>query len=352
MTKRSFTLAELASMTKSKVVGDPHKRVTNIADLSSADENDVSFLSNPKYEKAMRASKAGVVFVSPAIALDEGRNYLINEDPSRAYQQTIESFLGDALRCTTGFTGIHPSAVIHPSASIGANATIAPHAVIDANVKIGDNVFIGAGTYVGMDVTIGHDCYLHPHVTIRERCQIGNRVILQSGAVIGSCGFGYTTDAQGKHAKLNQVGIVILEDDVEIGANTTIDRSRFKETSIGQGTKIDNLVQIGHGVTIGRHCIIVAQTGIAGSTKIGNHVVIAGQVAIAGHLTIADQVTLSGRSGVSKSIKAAGVYGGVPVVPIHEYNRTCVYLRNIATYVKEIESVNQRLKTLETKHLV
>ncbi|MEI8366675.1 MAG: UDP-3-O-(3-hydroxymyristoyl)glucosamine N-acyltransferase [Parachlamydiaceae bacterium] len=332
MTKRVFTLEELAKLTNSRLIGDASHKIHNVADLESANAEDVSFLASTLYEKAMLASKAGAVFVSPNEILPAGRNFLVSENPSRAFQLTVETFLGEVKK--SGFTGIHPSAVIHPDSVIADGVTISPQAVIDQGVTIGEGTSIGVGCYIGPQVTIGRDCCIHPNVTIRERCQIGNRVTLQPGAIIGSCGFGYTTDAQGKHTKLNQVGIVILEDDVEIGANTTIDRSRFKSTIIGQGSKIDNLVQIGHGVIIGPHTIIVAQVGIAGSTKIGAHVVIAGHVAIAGHLSIADGVMIAGKSGVTKSITKAGKYGGTPAVPIQEYNRNTVYLRNIESYLK------------------
>ena len=339
MSNRVFTLAELATLTASRLIGDPSLRIHNVADLESAGSEDASFLASPLYEKAMLASKAGVVFIAEYTPFPSGRNFLISENPSRAFQQAVEVFIGDISY--SGFSGIHPSAIVHPEAVIGKNVTIGPRAVIDQKVTIGDNTIIGVGCYVGPNVAIGTDCLLHPNVTIRERCQIGNRVIVQPGAVIGSCGFGYTTDNMGRHTKLNQVGIVIIEDDVEIGANTTIDRSRFKATIIGQGSKIDNLVQIGHGVEIGKHNIIVAQTGIAGSTKTGAYVVIGGQVAIAGHLTIADKTMIAGKSGVSKSILKPGKYRGTPAVPLDEYNRNYVYLRNIESYIEQLKKVQK-----------
>lgn len=347
MHKKIFTLQELATLTHSKLIGDAGYAIHNVADLESAGNQDASFLSNPIYDKAMRASKAGVVFVSPSIELIPDRNFLISEDPSRAFQTAVEAFFGGEVHVTTGFAGIHPSAVIHETATLGKNVTVGPHAVVDKGVVIGDNTFIGAGCYVGFQAVIGSNSFLHPHVTIRERCRLGNRVIIQPGAVIGSCGFGYTPDNQGRHIKLNQVGIVNIEDDVEIGANTTIDRSRFKATVIGQGTKIDNLVQIGHGVTIGAHNIIIAQTGIAGSSKTGKYVVIAGHVAIAGHLSIADKTMIAGKSGVSSSITEAGKYGGVPCMPLHKYNRNAVQLRNIETYIDQIKELQKKVEALE-----
>lgn len=349
MSKDVFTLAELAEYTQSTLIGQPDYKITNVADLESASAEDASFLANPLYEDAMRNSKAGVVFVSASAPMEPGRNFLVNENPSRAFQMTVEAFMGDTLHETSGFKGIHPTAVIHETVTIGADVTIGPHAVIDKMAVIGARSTIQAGCYIGMRTTIGEDCYIHPRVTIRERCVIGNRVIIQPGAVIGACGFGYTTDRQGKHTKLSQVGIVVLEDDVEIGANTTVDRSRFKATTIGRGSKIDNLVQIGHGVVIGEDNIVVAQTGIAGSTKTGKNVVIGGQVAIAGHITITDRTMIAARSGVSKSITKPGKYNGVPAVPLHEYNRNTVYLRNMEAHVAQIKELRRQIAQLEEK---
>lgn len=352
MTHKGFTLTELAELTKSKLIGNPTHKITNVADLESARGEDASFLNklqygqSSRYDKAMRQSAAGVVFVHPETTLDEGRNYLLNEDPSRAFQITLEAING-ATPELTGFTDIHPTAIVHPSSTIGKGVILGPYTVIDKEVRIGDRTQIGAGCFIGPSSVLGEDCILHAHVTIREKCQIGNRVILQPGAVIGSCGFGYTTDKQGRHAKLNQVGIVKIEDDVEIGANTTIDRSRFKATVIGRGTKIDNLVQIGHGSVIGPDNMIVAQSGVAGSVETGRHVVLAGQCGVAGHIKLGNGVILSAKSGVDKSLHTAGKYGGVPAMPLTEHNRTHVHLRHIEKYVKQIKAMDARLSKLE-----
>lgn len=326
--KKSFTLAELASLTQSRLVGDPHHQITDVADLESATSSDASFLANPRYEKAMQQSEAGVVFIAPSTPLIPKRHFLVNENPSQAFQKTVEAFHG-SKPVLSGFTEIHPTAVVHPTAKIAVGVTIGPHAVIDKGVSIGENTFIGSGCYIGPDSTVGKDCILHPRVVIRERCSVGNRVIIQPGAVIGSCGFGYLTQKDGKHSKLNQVGTVTIEDDVEIGANTTIDRARFKTTRIGRGSKIDNLVQIAHGVVVGEDNLLAAQTGVAGSTTTGRSVIAGGQVAIAGHITLGDGVILAGRAAVSKSLTHPGPYNGVPAVPLQEYNRTHAFLRHL-----------------------
>lgn len=346
MKRKSFTLAELAVYTKSKLIGDPEHCISGVADLESAGVSDASFLSNPRYEGVMNNSQAGVIFVSPTATTLPKRNFLVNENPSRAFQETLEAFHGNSQN-SSGFSGIHPSAVLHNTCKVGQNVSIGPHAVIDQHVSIGDNTIIGAGCYIGPHTIVGHDCLLYPHVTIRENCVIGNRVILQPGVVIGGCGYGYTTSAQGVHTKLNQVGNVVIEDDVEIGSNSTVDRARFKTTRIRRGTKIDNLVQIGHGVDVGEHNLIVAQTGIAGSTTTGRNVVMGGQVAVAGHLEIADGVVLTGRTGVSKSLTKAGPYGGAPAMPLSEYNRVSVLQRNIEKYITEIKALRKIVEELQ-----
>jgi len=345
---QEFTLKEIAELTNSTLVGDPNKCIRHVADLETANENDASFLANPLYIRAMEGSNAGVIFVSDKIRLVQNKNFLVNENPSCAFQQLIELFFGKK-QILTGFSAIHPSAVIHPSVKIGKNASIGPQAVLDENVTIGDNTTVGAGCYIGPQTTLGKDCTLHPRVTVRENCKIGNRVVIQPGAVIGSCGFGLTTDKNGTHTRLTQLGIVVIGDDVEIGANTVVDRARFKATTIGKGTKIDNLVQIAHGVIIGEHNIIVSQTGIAGSSETGNYVVIGGQVGIVGHVKICDQVMIAAKSGVTKSIKKPGKYGGYTILPINEFNRNHIMLLNIAKHVKDIKELNRRILLLEGK---
>ena len=342
----ALSLERIAQLTSSQLVGNPLQLISNVADLESATFSDASFLSNPRYEQSMRNSLAGAIFIHSSAKLLDGKNFLLSDDPSLAFQKLVDHFYKDAMELT-GFTDIHPTAVIHPTAHIGKQVAVGPHAVVDKAVIVGDKTSIGAGTYIGPSSKIGKECHIFPNVTIRERSQIGDRVILQPGCVIGSCGFGYITDKQGKHIKLNQVGTVVIEDDVEIGANTTIDRSRFKETRIKRGTKIDNLVQIAHGVTVGQDNIIVSQAGIAGSSETGRHVVLGGQVGLVGHIKLADGVMVAASSGVSKSIPQAGKYGGIPAVPLNEYNRNAVYLRNIERYIDQIKSLEKRLEKLE-----
>lgn len=335
MTK-SLTTQQLAELTESKLVGDPALRIDDVADIDIAKPHHATFLSNPLYTKSLQTTQAGVVFVDGKTNLPEGKTYLVAANPSTAFQKAIVHYKGGIPR--TGFHGIHPTAVIHATAKLGENVNVGPHAVIDEHAVIGNDCTVSAGCYIGPYVIIGNGCLLHPKVTVRENCTLGNRVILQPGAVIGSCGFGFAMNSKGEHEKLEQLGDVVVADDVEIGANSTIDRARFGTTQIGRGTKIDNLVQIAHAVELGPHNIIVSQTGIAGSTKTGKYVVIGGQCAIAGHLYLEDQVMVAACSGVSKSLKT-GKYNGIPALPLDEYNKNAVLLRNIGKLVERVKAL-------------
>jgi UDP-3-O-[3-hydroxymyristoyl] glucosamine N-acyltransferase len=336
----SYLLAELASLLGVQLIGDSSICISGVNTLEDATPEDVSFLANPRYSEAMKKSQAGVICIATQEALPEGKNFLVSPDPSRTFQQIIELLLPPT---TSGFSGIHPSAVIHPTAFIGANVTIGPHAVIDRNTTIGANTRIGANVSIGFDVEIGEDCEIFPNCVIREKCKLGARVILQPGTVLGSCGFGYIPNKMGQHIKLEQLGIVIIEDDVEIGANTTIDRSRFKATLIRKGTKIDNLVQIAHNVEIGEHNIIAAQTGVAGSARTGKYVMLGGQVGVVGHVELADHVLVATRGGVSKSLKA-GKYRGSPAIPITEFHRQEVHVRKLEEYVERLKCLEKKLQ--------
>ncbi len=336
----AYTLEELAKLTGSELIGDPAHQITGIDDLETASSSEAAFLENLRYEKQMRASQAGVIFISPTIAKKPDQNYLLNENPSLAFQKAIELFLKTPA---SGFSGIHPTAVVHEEAVIGKDVTIGPNSVIDRGAHIGERTIIGPNVSIGAEVHIGSDCYFHPQSVVREGCEIGNRVILQPGAVIGCCGFGYFTDKEGNNHKLKQLGKVVIEDDVEIGANTTIDRARFKVTRIGKGTKLDNLVQIAHQVELGKNNIMASQVGIAGSTKTGNNVVMGGQVGVAGHITIANGVMLAARAAVSKSLEKGGIYSGIPAAPIKEANLQFVQLRSVGKLIKRVKALEAKL---------
>ena len=345
MTKKTLSLQKIAEMTNSELVGDPQHQISAVADLDSADSQSISFLANPRYEKAMQKSHAGAIFVSQGTNTSSERNFLIAQDPDFAFQQLIEFFMEE--QAISGFEGIHSSAVIHPSVQLGEGVSIAPLVVIDQNTSIGAGTRIESGTKIGAGVHIGENCHLLENTVVRPSCSLGNRVILQPGAVIGSCGFGYSTQPGVGHSKLQQVGNVVIEDDVEIGANTTIDRARFQKTIIGKGTKIDNLVQIGHGVVIGKHNFIVAQAAFSGSSATEDWVIVGGQVGVVGHVTLSSGVMVGAKSGVSKNITKAGKYQGTPTQTLRKHQETQVHLQRLGSYAKDIKDLNRRVKNLE-----
>lgn len=347
---KHFTLEQLAKLTHSKLVGDPSHMIQGVDDIKNATESDATFIANLKYKEALSSSQAGVICVGEDFPLIEGKNYLICSNPSEAFQIIAEVMINKSEN-ESAFKGIHPSAVIDPSATIAQGVHIGPHTTIDKDVTIGKGTIVYPQVYIGPGTQVGEDCILYAGSVVRERCILGNRVILQPGAIIGSCGYGYLTSKESIHTKLEQIGNVILEDDVEIGANTTIDRARFKSTRIGQGTKIDNLVQVGHNVQLGKHNIIVSQTGIAGSSKTGRNVMMGGQVGIVGHVELGDGVMIATRGGVSKSIKERGAYGGSPAIPISDYNKQQVQLRKIERHVTKIKELEKELQALKEKLL-
>lgn len=342
---KKFTLQEIAELTESTLVGNPNHLINSVDSLENAGPEDASFLANPRYRTLLSQSKAGVICIENAFSVEEGKNFLLSNEPSITFQKIIKILLPP--HDSSSFKGIHPNAIIHESVEMGQDVEIGPFVVIDKNVKIGRACIIHPFTFIGPNSTIGEECILYSNVSIRERTRLGNRVILQPGVVIGSCGFGYVTDRSGQHVKLEQLGSVIIEDDVEIGANTTVDRARFKATKIGKGTKIDNLVQIGHNVNIGPNNIIVSQTGIAGSVKTGENVMFGGQAGVLGHVEIASNVLIATRGGVSKSIKKPGKYSGSPVKEITEHNRLQVYVKKIPDCLAQIEELKKRIEKLE-----
>lgn len=347
MEKPDYSLVELEKLTASQLFGDPLVRISGVADLASATESDAVFLGNTRHHKTLESCKAGVVFIHPDASRPQNLNYLVCKDPEGAFQQLIR-LLSPRYKRPSGFQGIHPTAVIHPSVKLGQDLVIGPHAVIDQGTVIGDRCRIGAGSVIGVDVLMGEECNIHPRVTIADGSRIGNGVIIQPGAVIGSPGFGYRPDSQGRHVRLEHIGHVIIEDDVEIGANTTIDQARLGSTRIGRGTKIDNLVQIAHNVQIGHDNIIVAQAGVAGSSSTGKWVILAGQVGINDHIHLTDHVIVAACSAVSKSIDEAGKYAGIPATPLMEHHKRHAYLKNIEKYIKRIEALERKLN--EPKH--
>lgn len=345
---RSCSLQELANLIEADLYGNEQHQITGVDDLLNADSHHVTFLENAKYIKHLSSTKAGAVIVSSEVFSRFSslpRNFLVcrSSSPNQCFQKCIEIFLPSPSK---PMPGIHPTAIIPASATIGKHVSIEPYVVIGERSHIGDNVVLKTGCVIGDDVTIGNDSYIYPRATILDRVNIGQRVMIQSGAVIGSMGFGYVFNAKGEQTLLPHLGTVILEDDVEIGANTTIDRARFKATIIKKGTKIDNLVQIAHQVEIGEHCCIVAQVGIAGTTKIGNFVMLGGQVGVSGHLTIADHVMIMAQSGVAQSILESGVYGGSPTRPYTEAHRIIAKIKNLPKLDARVHQLEKQIQQI------
>lgn len=315
--------------------------LTGFAALREAREGDFSFFGNERYLPDLRATKASAVLVPVAFAGTLPGVALVRvENPSASFAEVIKRFLPPPRVFQPG---IHPSAVIDPGTELDpAGVCIGPGAILGAGVEIGRGTEIGAGCILGDSVKIGQDCRLYPRVTLYHHTVLGDRVLMHSGVVIGADGFGYEF-VGGRHCKIDQTGMVQIDDDVEIGANTTIDRARFGRTWIREGAKIDNQVQIGHNVTIGRHCIIIAQVGIAGSTHVGDYTVIAAQAGLAGHLEIGSNLVIGGRAGVTKSLLEKGHYMGFPAAPAAEVRKQWVHIRKIGGLLQRVAELEKKL---------
>jgi UDP-3-O-[3-hydroxymyristoyl] glucosamine N-acyltransferase len=334
----TFTLQELAAMSGGELVGDPGLKITGAASLVEATAGEISFFANRKYVGLLRKTCASAVFIPPDFAEPISAAQIRVANPTKAFEQVV---LKLAPKPITFAPGVHPTVIVDPGAQLGQRVSIQPHAVIEAGAKIGDDTIIGAGSYVGHEAVIGSACLIYPRVTIRERTRIGLRVIIHSGAVIGADGFGFEV-VDGRQKKLQQLGFVQIDDDVEIGANTTIDRARFGRTWIQEGVKIDNLVQIAHNVVIGKNSIIVAQTGISGSTRVGERVTMAGQVGIVGHVEIADGSVIAAQSGVSKSVPG-GVWFGYPAVPFAEAKQQIAWIHRLGKLFARVKEIEKKL---------
>lgn len=321
---------------------NPELKITGVKGLVEAGPEDISF-AVPPYVEHCHKSKAGVMVLSPADPELDGRPVIRVENPRGAFALLLELFRpqDEVDRVVSQY------AFVHPTAKVGANVAIQPFAYVEAMAEIGDNTIIYPHVYVGRRVKIGQDCKLYPNSVVREDCVLGNRVILQPGAVIGGDGFGYVDQKDGSHTKVLQTGNVILEDDVEVGCNSTIDRATVNSTIVGKGTKLDNLVHLGHNDIVGENCLMCAHVGVSGSVTIGNHCTLAGQVGTVGHITIGDNVVCGGRTGVTANIDSNSTVAGFPAQPFRDWLKHEANLRKVADLVKKVKELEKEVKKLK-----
>jgi len=337
----TITLAELAGTLDAEVVGDRDHEVGGVRPLDTAGPEHLSFLHNPKYVEEARSSSAGAILVADPAVLPN-RNLLVCPEPYLALARTLELFHPSERP----ESGVHSSAVVAEDVMLGDGSSVGPLVSVGAGAKLGERSVVGPGCMLGRGVVVGADCVLHPRVVIEDGCRVGDRCIIHSGAVIGSDGFGFAT-VDGVHHKVPQVGIVVLEDDVELGANVCIDRAALGETRIGRGTKVDNLVQIAHNVEVGEHCLLVAQVGISGSTRIGHHTVFAGQSGCSGHLSIGSGVVLAARAAAFKDVPDGATIAGAPARPHREWLKANANLQRLDGLRRKVGELEARLSELE-----
>jgi UDP-3-O-[3-hydroxymyristoyl] glucosamine N-acyltransferase len=332
-----FSAAEVANYLQGKVIGDPATMLHGFAPADRARAGDLTFAENEAFFARAEESAASAIIVSGPFRSE--RKTLIQVPDARvAFARALALFFPERRPAP----GVHPTAVIAPSAAVDPTAHIGPLCVVGERARIGPRCVLHAADFVGEDCRLGEEVILFPNVTLYARTEVGNRVRIHAGAVLGADGFGYVQD-NGVHRKVPQIGNVIIGDDVEIGANTTIDRGALGPTVIGKGTKIDNLVMIAHNVEVGEHCLLVGQVGIAGSTKLGNYVVLAGQVGIAGHLQIGHGVTVAAQSGVMHDIPSGEKWLGTPAGPDKETKRQMVALRHLPEALKRLTALEKKL---------
>ena len=346
------TASELAVLLNGRVVGNPEVRVRRLAKIESAGPGSVSFLSNPEYERFIYSTEASIVIVAetfePSQDLPQDLTLLRVEDPYRAFARLLEAY--DAILKRQ--EGIHPTAVVDEEATLGEECFVGPGVVVERGAVVGDRVELHAHVHVGRDVRIDQDTVLHSGVRVLDRCVIGRRCTLQAGTIVGSDGFGFAPKEDGTYAKVPQTGNVVIEDNCDVGAMTTIDRATLGSTVLKNGCKLDNLIQVAHNVVIGEATVIAAQTGIAGSTTIGSRCMIGGQVGIGGHLTVANGSRIAAKSGVSASLIQEGqTYQGNPAVPVKQFQKFQIALRRLARMPlsERLEAIEEALQTKEAE---
>lgn len=339
----SRTLRELAEYLGGTVAGDETKTITGVASLDDAADHQITFLANPRYAPKVATTGAGAVVLPPG-AERHGRNAIHVANPYLAFAKLLTLFHVAPREVKGVMAGAH----VGQNVTIGSDVTIHPGAVVGDGAVLGDRVTIFPGAVIYEGVTVGDDVTLHANVVVYQGCRIGSRVTIHAGTIIGSDGFGYAPDGDGFY-KIPQLGIVVIEDDVEIGANTTIDRAALSATVIGRGTKIDNLVMIAHNCVIGENCTIVSQVGISGSTRLGRRVTLAGQVGVAGHLEIGDNVMVGAKSGIPGNVPAGSMLSGIPAYNHRDWLRVSAMMPKLPELKKTVADLEKRIRELEQK---
>jgi UDP-3-O-[3-hydroxymyristoyl] glucosamine N-acyltransferase len=338
------TVAALAQLMNCPHKGDGNTKITGVSTLEDAKKGDIVYLAHPKYQALLEATDASAAVIPPDMLYDK-IPVITSENPHLSFIKAVNYFFPPrSLQ-----PGIHLQAVVSPSAKLGKNVSVGALSIIGDDVELGEGTIIYPLVVVYPKVRIGRQSVIHSHVCIREDCWIGDRVTLHSGVVIGSDGFGYLQAKDKSHIKIPQVGYVVIEDDVEIGANSTVDRASLGKTVIKRGTKIDNLVQIAHNVEIGEHSILAAQTGIAGSTKVGKNVVLGGQVGISDHVRIGDDVIAAAKSGITKDIPSGSFVAGIPHFDVKEWRKAWASIPQLYDLLKEVRKLRKRIEDLESK---
>jgi len=338
------TLGELAELTNGRLVGDAETVITGVAGARNARRGDITFAANLRYARYLTGSEASAAVIGPGLEAPNGMPLIRVDDAEAAFSRIAEVFL--ELPATFKKGVIHPTAVIADDVTLGVDVGIGAHVVVESGSRIGDRTVLRPLVYVGQNVVIGSDCLLHPNVTVRERVTVGDRCILHSGAVIGGDGFGYDT-REGRHHKIPQLGTVLIEDDVEIGSGTTIDRARFDRTWIKRGTKIDNLVQVGHNVVIGENCMIVAMVGLCGSAYLGRNVTLAGKASVNGHVSLGNNVMVGGLAGVTRDVPDGMWVSGFPAQVHQEELRLAARLRRVPELFRRVKELETKLREIE-----
>lgn len=337
-----MTLGQLAELVGGTVVGNPDVQITGAATLEEAGDGHISFLANPKYEKQLATTAASAVIVSRKVT-EASANLLQADDPYFAFREAVVALHGYRVQPSGG---VHPQASVDPSAVLGERVTVCQFATVCADATIGPGTVLYPGVFVGPGAAIGADCILHSNVTIYERCVLGDRVTLHASAVIGVDGFGYATH-KGVHHKIPHTGIVRIGNDVELGAGCSVERAALGETVIGDGTKFADLVEIGHGTKVGRHCLFVSQVGLSGSVRTGDYVVIGGQVGVTGHLTIGNQVTIAAGSAIINDVPDGATVMGAPALDISTARKNYVAFTQLAALRNQVKQLEKRLAELE-----